>query len=86
VDRLQALTHTRNILDAQVPEVILYVAPGRNLAVLVEAATRSYILRTWGINPLEDFMQRQQALLRGAADGAKNRARKSPHKSKPRPD
>ncbi len=86
VDRLQALTHTRNILDVQVPEVILYVAPGRNLAVLVEAATRSYILRMWGINPLQDFMQRQKALMRTASGGAEERARKIPHKSKPRLD
>ncbi len=63
IDRLQAQQRTRDILDVPVPEVALYVASGRNLAVLVEAATRSYILRTWGINPLEDFIKRHQALL-----------------------
>ncbi len=63
IDRLQARSRTHAILDVEVPEVVLYVAPGRNLAVLVEAATRSYILRTWGINPLEDFIKRHQALL-----------------------
>lgn len=63
IDRLQAQQRTRAILDVAVPEVALYVASGRNLAVLVEAATRSYILRTWGINPLEDFIKRHQALL-----------------------
>jgi len=63
IDRLQAQQRTRDILDVAVPEVALYVASGRNLAVLVEAATRSYILRTWGINPLEDFIKRHQALL-----------------------
>ncbi|MCK7491879.1 MAG: hypothetical protein MZW92_09640 [Comamonadaceae bacterium] len=35
-------------------------APGRNLAVLVEAAVRAYILRMRGIDPLQEFMQRQQ--------------------------
>lgn len=84
VDRLQALTRTRNILDVRIPEVILYVAPGRNLGVLVEAATRSYILRMWGINPLEDFMQRQQALMRGASSDAKERVHKSLAESKSR--
>lgn len=63
IDRLQAQQRTRAILDVAIPEVMLYVAPGRNLAVLVEAATRSYILRTWGINPLEDLVKRHQALL-----------------------
>lgn len=60
IDRLQAEQKTRTILDVDIPEVVLYVAPGRNLAVLVEAATRSHILRMRGINPLEELMQRQQ--------------------------
>ena len=61
VDRLQAEQMTRTILDVDTPEVVLYVAPGRNLAVLVEAATRAHILRMRGINPLDELMQRQQA-------------------------
>jgi HPr kinase/phosphorylase len=64
IDRLQAQIQTRTILDVDIPMTALYVGPGRNLAVLVETATRSYILRMWGINPLEDFMKRQQALIR----------------------
>jgi HPr kinase/phosphorylase len=63
VDRLQAQQLTRNILDTEIPEVVLFVGAGRNLAVLVEAAVRSYILRMWGIDTLKDFMQRQQALI-----------------------
>ncbi|OGI40017.1 MAG: hypothetical protein A2V91_02935 [Candidatus Muproteobacteria bacterium RBG_16_64_10] len=63
IDRLQVKQRTHAIMDVEIPEVMLYVAPGRNLAVLVEAATRSYILRTWGINPLEDFIKRHQALI-----------------------
>ena len=63
VDRLQAEQVTRNILDVDVPEVVLYVAPGRNLAVLVEAATRNHILRMRGVNPLEELMERQHLLM-----------------------
>jgi HPr kinase/phosphorylase len=63
IDRLQAEQKTRTILDVDIPEVVLYVAPGRNLAVLVEAATRAHILRMRGINPLEELMQRQQQTL-----------------------
>lgn len=66
IDRLQAHQMTRPILDVEIHEVALFVGPGRNLAVLVEAATRSYILRMWGINPLEDFIKRQQAHMHGA--------------------
>jgi HPr kinase/phosphorylase len=63
VDRLQAEQVTRNILDVDIPEVVLYVAPGRNLAVLVEAATRNHILRMRGVNPLEELMERQHVLM-----------------------
>ncbi|MDH4133477.1 MAG: HPr(Ser) kinase/phosphatase [Gammaproteobacteria bacterium] len=65
IDRLQAEQKTRTILDVDIPEVVLYVAPGRNLAVLVEAATRSHILRMRGINPVEELMQRQQICMIG---------------------
>ena len=63
IDRLQAEQKTRNILDVDIPEVVLYVAPGRNLAVLVEAATRNHILRLRGVNALEELMQRQRACM-----------------------
>ncbi|OGI41240.1 MAG: HPr(Ser) kinase/phosphatase, partial [Candidatus Muproteobacteria bacterium RBG_16_62_13] len=63
IDRLQAKQLTRRILDVEVSEVALFVAPGRNLSVLVEAAVRTHILRNWGYNPVEDFMKRQQALI-----------------------
>jgi len=63
IDRLQAQQLTRTILDVEIPEVVLFVGAGRNLAVLVEAAARSYILRMWGIDTLKEFMQRQQALI-----------------------
>lgn len=67
LDRLQAQQLTRHINDVEVPEVVLFVGPGRNLAVLVEAAVRSYILRMWGIDTLKDFMQRHQALINRSA-------------------
>jgi HPr kinase/phosphorylase len=63
LDRLQAQQLTRPVLGVDIPEVVLFVGPGRNLAVLVEAAVRSYILRMWGIDTLKEFMQRQQALI-----------------------
>lgn len=64
VDRLQTKEQDRQVLGTEVPEVVLYVAPGRNLAVLVEAATQAYILRTRGIDPLNEFMDRHQELIK----------------------
>lgn len=64
IDRLQAEQKTRSILGIEVAEVALFVAPGRNLAVLVEVATRGHILRRRGINALEDFMRRQSLAMK----------------------
>ena len=68
IDRLQAEQKTRRILDVEIPEVVLYVAPGRNLAVLVEVATRSHILRMRGVNPLDDMVKRQEAAMHGTEE------------------
>lgn len=58
IDRLQAELFTKNILGVEVPQITLFVAPGRNLAVLVETATRVYIQRKNGVNTLDEFMKR----------------------------
>ena len=60
--RLEGGFRTRRILDVEVTEVCLPVAPGRNLAVLVETATRQYDLRRRGYNPLTEMQRRQEAL------------------------
>jgi len=67
IDRLQIEQKTRTVLDVDIPEVVLYVAPGRNLAVLVETATRNHILRMRGINPLDELMKRQQTAMEDQA-------------------
>lgn len=72
IDRLQAEQKTQTILGVEIPEVVLYVAPGRNLAVLVEAATRSHILRLRGINPLEEFVTKHRASMAKASSQAKS--------------
>ncbi|MEE8388148.1 MAG: HPr(Ser) kinase/phosphatase [Acidiferrobacterales bacterium] len=63
MDRLLNDGNVRNFLEVDIPEVLLLVAPGRNLAVLVEAATRTHILRMWGINPVEEFIKKHDSLL-----------------------
>jgi HPr kinase/phosphorylase len=51
------------VLDLDVPLITLPVMPGRNLAVLTEAATRLHILRTKGIDPAAMFIARHSNLL-----------------------
>lgn len=59
LDRLPANRKTQNVLGIEVPLVVLPVAVGRNLAVLVEAATRNFILVQRGIDSTEQFIRRQ---------------------------
>jgi HPr kinase/phosphorylase len=63
LDRLHGSRQNHTILDVDISEVRLPVAPGRNLAVLVEAATRQHIQRLSGYNAADDFMQKQQRLI-----------------------
>ncbi|HET7730359.1 MAG TPA: HPr(Ser) kinase/phosphatase, partial [Usitatibacter sp.] len=69
-DRLATRSGTQDILGVEIPTVTLAVAPGRNLAVLVEAAVRNHILITRGIDSTREFIARQEAAMRaGAASG-----------------
>lgn len=63
LDRLEGSYRMRNILDMDVPEITMPVAPGRNLAVLMECAARNHILRSSGYNAAEDFTERQRLLI-----------------------
>jgi HPr kinase/phosphorylase len=69
-DRLATRAGTQDILGVEIPTVTLAVAPGRNLAVLVEAAVRNHILLTRGINSTREFIARQEAAMRNEANGA----------------
>ncbi len=63
MDRLEGSYRTQRILDLDIPEITLPVAPGRNLAVLLECAARNHMLRMSGYNASEEFSERQQLLL-----------------------
>ncbi|HEX7559113.1 MAG TPA: HPr(Ser) kinase/phosphatase [Usitatibacter sp.] len=63
-DRLATRAGTQDILGVEIPTVTLAVAPGRNLAVLVEAAVRNHILLTRGINSTREFIARQEEAMR----------------------
>ena len=62
-DRLATRSGTQDILGVEIPTVTLAVAPGRNLAVLVEAAVRNHILLTRGIDSTREFIERQEAAI-----------------------
>ncbi len=62
-DRLGNSQKTRSILGVDIPEMTLPVAPGRNLAILVEAAARNHLMNLNGYNAAEDFIERQRLAI-----------------------
>jgi HPr kinase/phosphorylase len=63
LDRLQVNATYQEILGVPIRKVTIPVAAGRNLAVLVEAAVRNFVLNQRGIDSTKDFIERQQRLL-----------------------
>lgn len=59
IDRLTGSLTAADILGVAVSKIIMPVAPGRNLAILVEAAVRHQILRIRGYDAGIDFIDRQ---------------------------
>jgi HPr kinase/phosphorylase len=69
IERLPLHELSEDIIGATVRKVVIPVAAGRNLAVLIEAAVRNYILQLRGYNSTEEFMSRQQAeMAKGMED------------------
>jgi HPr kinase/phosphorylase len=54
-----------DLLGLRIPLIRMPVAPGRNLAILVEVAARNQLLRTRGINAARDLAARLEAQLQG---------------------
>ncbi|HET6756827.1 MAG TPA: HPr(Ser) kinase/phosphatase [Burkholderiales bacterium] len=63
LERLPLDASTQEILGVPVRKVVLPVAAGRNLAVLVEAAVRNYVLQLRGIDSTREFMKRHDEEL-----------------------
>lgn len=70
IDRLRGGLSTRMILGVGVPEITLPVAPGRNLAVLLETAVRNQILRSRGYDAGVDLVDRQARAINDVGDDA----------------
>lgn len=66
LERIGAAEHTEPLMGLPVATVELPVAPGRDVAGLIELAALNYKLRAFGYNSAVDFDQR---LLKKIADG-----------------
>lgn len=74
-DRLGLRGRGHAILGVEVPLVKIPVAPGRNLALLVEVAARVQLLRERGVDAARSFVERYDAMLAGQASDAGRRRR-----------
>jgi HPr kinase/phosphorylase len=63
VERLPLSDVSEEILGVTVRKVVIPVVAGRNLAVLLEAAVRSYILQLRGIDSAAEFLARQKRAM-----------------------
>ena len=66
-DRLSEKLEYEEILGVEIPKVILPVAPGRNLAVLIESAARNQILINKGYNATTAFIKQQREIMQKAS-------------------
>ena len=69
LDRLEGSYRIREILGVEIPEITLPVAPGRNLAILLECAARNHGLRMGGYNASDDFINQQQHTIDKQSSG-----------------
>ena len=63
-DRLGLSDDYTEILGVRVPKLLLPIRPGRNLAVVLEAAVSNFRLKQQGYNAAAEVIRRQNELLR----------------------
>jgi len=68
-ERLPLGASSENVLGVKIRKVTIPVMEGRNLAVLVEAAVRNYILQLRGIDSTKEFIQRHEQMMNKQAGG-----------------
>jgi HPr kinase/phosphorylase len=71
LDRLKVEATYQEVLGVPIRRVVIPVAAGRNLAVLVEAAVRNFVLNQRGIDSTKEFIDRQQRLMESGGDGVR---------------
>jgi len=62
-DRLGLDENTYELFGVRLPLICMPVAPGRNLATLVEVAARNQLLRSRGLNAARDLVERLERQL-----------------------
>lgn len=62
-DRLRGNTGWQKVLELEIPRITLQVRAGRNLAVMVEAAVRDFMLKMKGYDASAAFVERHAKLL-----------------------
>ena len=60
LDRLPINNVSEDVMGISIRKVIVPVAAGRNLAVLVEAAVRNYVLQFRGMDSTKNFLERHE--------------------------
>ncbi len=75
-DRLGLRDETFLILGVEVPLVRMPVAPGRNIALLVEVAARNQLLREGGYDAAKRFVERVDELVGSPPRAGRRRARR----------
>lgn len=69
-NRLTGHTRMQKILNVEIPVTLIPVAPGRNLAVIVEAAVRNHILRENGYDASQQLIDLQQQAIADNTDNS----------------
>ena len=69
-DRLGLDDALYELIGVKVPLIQMPVAPGRNLAILVEVAARNQLLKTRGLNAARDLAERLDQMLRENGEDA----------------
>ncbi len=67
MERPQAWTSTETILGMEIPKYTMVVAPGRDVAIMVETAVRKCLLAQRGIQDERDFLEVVNQLAEGEA-------------------
>jgi HPr kinase/phosphorylase len=68
MERPRAWTSTETILGMEIPKYTMVVAPGRDVAIMVETAVRKCLLAQRGIQDERDFLDAVNQLAQGETD------------------
>ena len=64
-DRLGLSEDFTTIMDVRVPQLVLPVRPGRNLAIIIEVAARNFSLKHMGYSAAKELDRRLNEMMTG---------------------